>query len=228
MGACAAEIPHCHGICKRPLRHGLRNVDMLRTRLFCNDGAPQPSYSSTIPALLRKGPHAIMRAKSAIVGSIVCMLASVVPASAQAPKLVKTFSDWSSYAHDDGKTKICFAVSRPKSQEPKNVSRAPAFFYISAWPKDGVKSEISIKIGYPFKKDSDVTVTVGAASFKLFTQSDRAYVSDPTQELKLIEAMKKGSSLQVQGTSERGTVTTDNYSLTGLAQAMQSLAELCQ
>jgi invasion protein IalB len=168
-----------------------------------------------------------MRAKPAVVASILCLLASA-PTAAQAPKLVKTFADWSSYAHDDGKAKICFVASRPKSQEPKNVTRGPAFFYISAWPKDGVKTEISIKIGYLFKKDSDVTVTVGNASFKLFTQNDRAYVGDPTQELKLIDAMKKGSSLQVQGTSERGTGTTDNYSLSGLAQAIQSLTELCQ
>jgi hypothetical protein len=165
-----------------------------------------------------------MRATFAILATIGLTL----PVQAQALKLVNTFSDWSSYAHDDGKTKICFAVSRPKSQEPKNVNRDPAYLYVSAWPRDGVKSEISIRIGYPFKKDSQVTVTVGPASFKLFTQSDRAYVSDATQELKLIDAMKKGASLQVQGISERGTTTTDTYSLTGLSQAIQSLAEQCQ
>jgi hypothetical protein len=169
-----------------------------------------------------------MRAKSAVTGSLLSMLAITAPAAAQAPKLINTFLDWSSYAHDDGKTKICFAVSRPKSQEPKGVTRRPAYFYISAWPKDGVKSEVSIRIGYSFKKDSEVTVMVGGIAFKLFTQADRAYVGDPTQELKLIEAMKKGTNLQVQGTSERGTTTTDTYSLAGLSQAMQSLAEICQ
>ena len=99
---------------------------------------------------------------------------------------------------------------------------------VAAMPSASVKTEISVKVGYPLKKDSEVTVTVGKDAFKLFASSERAFVSDPAQETKLIETMKKGSSMQVQGTSERGTTTTDTYSLTGLAQAMQALAELCQ
>jgi uracil-DNA glycosylase len=147
------------------------------------------------------------------------------PAAAQTGKWLATFSDWSSYMAEEPKGKICFAASQPKSQEPKNLNREPPFFYISAWPREGVKSEVSIKIGYPFKKGSEATVTVGSTAFKLFTQNDRAFVGDAAQEQKLIEAMKKGSTMQVQGTSERGTMVTDTFSLSGLAQAMQSLSE---
>jgi hypothetical protein len=149
-------------------------------------------------------------------------------ALAQAPKLVSTFSDWSSYMHESDDAKICFAVSQPKDQEPKNVNRDAAYFYISAWPKDGVRTEISVKIGYPFKKGSEATVTVGDAAFKLFTQNDRAFVGDAAQELKLLEAMKKGETMQVQGTSERGTLTTDRYSLTGVTQALQAATQQCE
>ena len=146
----------------------------------------------------------------------------------QAPKLVSTFSDWASYMHEAANAKTCFAVSQPKSQEPKGANRDAAFFYISTWPNEGVRTEISIKIGYPFKKGSEATVTVGGAAFKLFTQNDRAFVGDAAQELKLLEAMKKAPTMQVQGTSERGTATTDNYSLAGLGPALQIASEQCK
>ena len=91
-----------------------------------------------------------------------------------------------------------------------------------------MKSEISVKIGYTLRKNSDVTLAVGSSSFKLFVNGDRAYVSDATQELKLLEAMRKGSTMTVQGTSERGTTTTDTYSLAGISQALQAITTSCK
>ena len=167
----------------------------------------------------------VMRRKAVFALGFLLPMGLGPPAAAQTGKWLATFSDWSSYLAEEPKGKICFAASQPKSQEPKNLNREPPFFYVSAWPREGVKSEVSIKIGYPFKKGSEATVTVGPTAFKLFTQNDRAFVGDPAQEQKLIDAIEKGSSVQVQGTSERGTTVTDTFSLAGLAQAMQSLNE---
>ena len=90
-----------------------------------------------------------------------------------------------------------------------------------------MKSEISLKLGYKIKTGSDVVVNIGTATYTLFGKDDRAFVADPTQELKLLDEMKKGSKLQVQATSERGTATTDTYSLAGLSQALKALAQSC-
>ncbi len=146
--------------------------------------------------------------------------------------IVKTFGDWTFYASDDGTSagKVCFLVAQPTMTEPPGLTRDPALAYVSAWPKDGVKSEISFKIGFVVKKPSDPTATVigpSASSYKLFVKDDRAYVADPTQELKLLEALKKGSKLTVQALSDRGTTTTDSYSLQGITAALQALAGSC-
>jgi invasion protein IalB len=137
------------------------------------------------------------------------------------------FGDWIVHQSSGGGSKICFAATQPKTKEPATANRSKIVLYISAWPKEGVKSEISIKMGYPVKSGSTVAVTVGSDVFDLFGKDDRAFVADPTEELKLIEAMKKGSKLTVQGSSEKGTVTIDTYSLNGLGQAMQALAAAC-
>jgi invasion protein IalB len=136
------------------------------------------------------------------------------------------FGDWIVHQGAAGE-KLCFAASEPKLKEPAGANRARILLYISAWPKDGVKSEVSVKLGYPIKTASEVTVTVGKEQFKLFSKEDRAFVADATEELKLIEAMKRGAKLVVQATSERGTATTDTYSLNGLGQALQALATTC-
>ncbi len=138
-----------------------------------------------------------------------------------------TFGAWNLYTTDSGNTRICFIAAAPEEKKPATANRATMLFYISAWPKDGVRSEISVKLGYPIKKDSAVDVAVGTDTFKLFPKDERAYVADATDELKLLESMKKGVTATVQATSERGTTTTDTYSLIGISQALQSMAQAC-
>lgn len=154
------------------------------------------------------------------------LFATITSALAQ-PKLVETFNDWSFYSHEGPKERICFAASAPQSSDPAGGRRDSAFFYISAWPREGVRTELSVKAGYPFRKGSEATVTIGNETFKLFTHEERAFVSDQIDELKLLEAMKKGSTMVVQGVSERGTVIKDTFSLLGVSKAVTNLTTQC-
>lgn len=148
-------------------------------------------------------------------------------AFAQAVVETGRFGDWIVHQSAGAGSKVCFATSQPKVKEPAAANRSKIVLYISAWPKEGVKAEISIKMGYSIKIGGTVAVTIGNDTFNLFGRGDRAYVLDPTDELKLIETMKKGSKLTVQASSEKGTATIDTYSLSGLGQAMQALAAAC-
>ena len=153
---------------------------------------------------------------------------SVAAATAFAqPKLVESFNDWAFYSHQSPNERICFVASAPKSSDPAGGRRDSAFFYISAWPREGVRTELSVKAGYPFRKGSEVTVTIGNETFKLITHEERAFVNDPIEELKLLEAMKKGSTMIVEGVSQRGTVTKDTFSLLGVSKAVATLAAQC-
>jgi hypothetical protein len=151
----------------------------------------------------------------------------VSSASAQTVSLVDHQGTWSLYADTATPKEVCFVASQPQAVEPIGANRGPIYFYISAWPKDGIKLEPSIKAGYPVKPDKDMTVTIGSDTFKMYGKGDRGFVLDPTEELKLIESMKKGSSAVVKGLSAKGTGTTDTYSLAGLAQALDKMATTC-
>ena len=166
-----------------------------------------------------------------VIGSIalaaITSVSLVSSASAQTVSLVDHQGTWSLYADTATPKEVCFVASQPQAVEPIGANRGPIYFYISAWPKDGIKLEPSIKAGYPVKPDKDMTVTIGSDTFKMYGKGDRGFVLDPTEELKLIESMKKGSSAVVKGLSAKGTSTTDTYSLAGLAQALDKMATTC-
>ena len=133
---------------------------------------------------------------------------SCTPACADNPTLLQKFKEWSAYAAT-GTPKVCFAVAQPKQQTP------------------GVTNEVSIKMGYPFGAAAKATLTVGTAKFDLFTKDEGAFVEKTDAETKLVEALKKASSMKVDGKSVRGTATSDVYSLDGLNDALARIAKEC-
>jgi invasion protein IalB len=157
-----------------------------------------------------------------------CVLATLVatPALAQDVTLLEKFKDWSAYAAT-GSPKVCFAVAKPTDSNPKNVKRGPIFFYISQWPTDKAVNEVSVKMGYPFAEGAKTKVTIGSEKFEMFTKDEGAFVEKPEDEKKLVEAMKSGSTMKIEGKSARGTNTSDVYSLNGLSDAMERAAKEC-
>ena len=93
-------------------------------------------------------------------------------AAANSPTLLGAFKNWSAYTIETGGTKVCYALSQPKSTSPKNVKRDPVFFLISDWPARKAKGEPEVVPGYPYKKGSKVTAQVGSDKFTFFTQND--------------------------------------------------------
>lgn len=148
-------------------------------------------------------------------------------AVAQTVSKLTVFASWTVYAGDEAKHRFCFVTAEPKTSTPANANRDTPRAYISAWPKDGIKSELSFRLGFPVKKDAEIKVKTDHAAFKLFSKGDRAYVQDPLQELKLVEAMKKGVGLEIEATSEKGTRVFDTYALAGINQALEAMQKAC-
>lgn len=166
-----------------------------------------------------------MRLASACLATALLFAAS--PLYAQTAKLLKTFDDWQVFVHEANDEKVCFAASAPKAMTPKGATRGSVFLYLTTWQKDGVKNELSVKVGYTFKSESTPLVEVGSDEFELYPKDDKAFMRDPAEERKLVDAMRKGSSLTMKGVSTRGTSTEDKYSLIGLTAALNHVDEVC-
>ena len=145
------------------------------------------------------------------------------------PTLLGQYGDWGAYTASSG-GKVCFAFSRPASSQtnPPKRPRDPSYLFISTRPAENVRNEISVIIGYTFKPSSEVGVELGSAKFAMYTQNDGAWIKNPAEEARLIEAMRKGADLTVKGTSARGTESTDRYALKGLGQALDRANQECR
>lgn len=156
------------------------------------------------------------------------LAATSTAALSEDPKFVEEHKDWAVYTYKSGGGQVCFIVSEPKSSEPKGANRDKIFFLVQNRPKDGVKSEVSTIIGYPFKKGSTTTVQVDDKSFKLYTNGDGAWAESGKLDRQVVAAMKNGKTMSVSGTSWRGTKTKDRYSLAGVTAAMQKIDTMCK
>ena len=143
-------------------------------------------------------------------------------------KELAKFNDWSAYAEGEGKNLACMAVSKPKKSEGNYKRRGEVFAVITHLPSQNKWNEFSIIAGYNFKADSNPEVIIGDAKFQLFTSGSRAWSFSPPDDEKIIKFLKSSMKMKVIGTSTRGTITTDTYSLIGFSKAYQKINEACQ
>ena len=151
-------------------------------------------------------------------------------AAAAQPTLLGQYGDWGAYTAEPESKKICFTLAKPKSSTttPAGRKRDAAYVFISTRPAENVRNEISVIVGYPFRTASDATAEVGTTKFPMYTMNDGAWIKNVAEEARLIDAMRKGADLTVKGTSGRGTQSTDQYSLKGLAQALDKIEQECK
>ena len=142
-------------------------------------------------------------------------------------KEISKFKDWSSYAEGEGKNLACMAVSKPKKSEGNYKRRGDVFAIITHLPGQDKFNEFSIVAGYNFKTDSNPEATIGDMKFQLFTSGSRAWSFSPSDDEKIIKYLKSSMKMKIVGTSSRGTITTDTYSLIGFSKAYQAINEAC-
>jgi len=150
------------------------------------------------------------------------------PAHPQGTQVAGVHGAWTLHVNGEAANRLCFVSAAPQRSTPQITNRATAMFYITAWPADGVAAEASVKLGYTVKTQSKVAITIGTDTFKLTPKEERAFVPDAVQEARLIAAMRKGSEMTVQAVPARGQMTTDSYSLAGIAEALKAMAEACK
>jgi hypothetical protein len=146
------------------------------------------------------------------------------------PTLIGQFGTWGAYSATPNGKKVCFALAKPSSSKtnPPNRPRDPAYAFVSTRPAEKVSNEVSVMIGYALKPGSESSVEVGGAAFAMYTQGDGLWIKNAAEEERMVEAMRKSADLVVKGVSAKGTETTDTFSLKGLAQALDKIAQDCR
>jgi hypothetical protein len=192
--------------------------------------APQPPRPAATPQPAKPAAPAPSRPAATPAKPAATATAPAAPAGDAQPTLLGQYGDWGAYTASPGGNKVCFALAKPKTtkMEPAGRNRDPSYLFVSTRPAEKVKNEVSVIIGYPFKSSSDASAEIGTAKFAMYTQNDGAWIKNVAEEARMVEAMRKGADLMVKGTSGRGTQSTDQYSLKGLAQALDKIEQECK
>src|SRR5579859_1737145 len=157
--------------------------------------------------------------------------AAAVPAiGGSEPTLIGQFGGWGAYTATPKGKKVCFALAKPSSSKtnPPNRPRDPAYAFVSTRPAEKVVNEVSIIIGYALKPGSESTLEVGGASYAMYTQGDGLWIKNAAEEGQMVQAMRRAPDAIVKGVSAKGTETTDTFSMKGLSQALDRIAQDCR
>ncbi len=146
------------------------------------------------------------------------------------PTLIGQYGTWGAYTAMPNGRKVCFALAKPSSSKtnPPNRPRDPAYAFVSTRPAEKVVNEVSIMIGYALKPGSESSLEVGGSAYAMYTQGDGLWIKNAAEEEQMVTAMRKSAEVTVKGVSAKGTETTDVFSLKGLAQALDRLAQDCK
>jgi hypothetical protein len=145
------------------------------------------------------------------------------PAAAQSVQALGDFRDWAAYSASDGTGQVCFALSKPTEISPPVDGYTQGYLYLTNRPGEGIANEINLVAGFNFAPDQPATLTIGGTSFDLFTQKDAAWLLDATQADNLAGAIRAGSTLTIEGTSEKGILVTETFSLSGATAASRAI-----
>ncbi len=147
--------------------------------------------------------------------------------AAQTPYSLGSYTDWNVWELDEGGQKICYIVSEPKKQDGNYTRRGKPAVLVTRRPTPQVTDEVSIQPGYTYLEGSNVNVAVGQNRFVLFTRGAHAWTKDTSEDQKLIDVMKRGESMVVDGESSKNTTSTDTYSLLGFTKAYNAMVAAC-
>ncbi len=149
------------------------------------------------------------------------------PGNVHAKSLLER-GDWQAVKETENGKPVCVMSAEPTKSVGKYTRRGTVLAIISHRPSEKRIGEVGFQQGYTLKKDVEATATIdGKTSFKLFGQGGYAWSYDSDADKAIINAMKAGNKMVVKGTSSRGTLTTDTYSLSGFTAVYNALNKGC-
>ncbi len=138
-----------------------------------------------------------------------------------------TFKFWTAWKGKDANGVMCYVSSQPQDAQPSNVNRDPIHFLVINRKGLGTKNEVQTLVGYPLKTGSTPRVSIDGKAFDMVIEGSAAWLASASDENGFVALMRAGKQMIVKGRSQRGTNTTDTYSLVGVTAALEKIEKDC-
>ena len=162
----------------------------------------------------------------AVFGLITALFAA--PSNVRAEQPLGQFGDWEAFTEREGKNLLCYMASIAKKARGNYKRRGTTYVMVTHRPSERSTNVLSVEAGYTYKKDSEVELVIGKKTTKLFTSGTTAFAYDSKTDNALVKAMIRGAGMTIKGTSSKGTLTTDTYSLKGFTAAYKAISGACK
>jgi invasion protein IalB len=149
-------------------------------------------------------------------------------ASAQETTVLGTHGKWIAQTYKENGKPVCFMSVKPDKSEGNYKARGDVLFMVTHRPSEKAFDVISVAAGYQYQPDSDAVITSTGKRFSLFTNGERAWARDAKTDKDIVQLLTKSKTMTVKGTSSRGNITTDTYSLSGFSAAYKSISDGCK
>lgn len=156
--------------------------------------------------------------------------AAAAPASAGQGQamLLETSGKWQAFSSQQGRSKVCYALSKAESRSPANLKDVEGLLFVSNRPAEGVRNEISFVMNFDVKEGVEHQAVIGNERFALVAKGKNMWLKNPAEEPRMLEALRRGAGLEIKATSKRGNATSDKYSLSGMTQAVKRADDACK
>lgn len=155
------------------------------------------------------------------------MAVMIASEAAAAPSAIAKYKDWTVFQDTVGGSRVCFAATEATDKAPKSASHGDVWFYVTNWSNSSGGSQPSIKVGYELRADRPGKIRIGRATWAMFSNANEAFAED-ADDRAIISALRKGSEVRVEATSERNTQVAYHFSLKGSADAIDRAATACR
>ncbi|MDP3319231.1 MAG: hypothetical protein Q8S58_08875, partial [Bosea sp. (in: a-proteobacteria)] len=127
--------------------------------------------------------------------------------------LLETAGKWQAFSSQQGRSKVCYALSKAESRLPANLKDVDGLLFVATRPGEGVRNEISFVMNFDLKEDVEHQAIIGSERFALVAKGQNMWLKNPAEEPRMLDSLRKGAGLEIKGTSKRGNPTADKYSL---------------
>ena len=188
--------------------------------------------------LVRRGSTAISSSKTvlALLAAFgVGVLAMPEPAWAQRAAstsgqamLLESAGKWQAFSSQQGRSKVCYALSKAEVRSPANLKEVDGLIFVSNRPGENVRNEISFVMNFDLKEDVEHQAVIGSDTFVLVAKGQNMWLKNPAEEPRMLDALRRGATLEIKGTSRRNNPTSDRYSLAGMTQTVKRAEDACK
>lgn len=153
------------------------------------------------------------------------MLAST--AAGAEPAQLSQHDRWTVYTLELNGDLVCYASTPPEDSAPLNADHGEVAFLIATWKSGAAAEQPMLSVGYPLRLGAPTSARVGSDRYRMFTDGTEAFVEEDADQPRLVQSMRRGSSMRLETVSAEGTQTTYEFSLDGVTAALRAAADAC-